>query len=143
MKWYNSVMFILTVACVSVVILTLTGCANIQQMREMKQDGEYRKQLNSMSKGSKRDQLLLETVDERSYYEEVIRCDNYVSQAKREVAKERYGIELESDCEIEKVQRVRATPIEMPQEWLDQWPSLRDPKDSTEQFENGIIGDMQ
>jgi len=33
--------------------------------------------------------------------------------------------------------------IEMPQEWMDQWPSLRDPKDPTEQFENGIIGDMR
>ena len=31
-------------------------------------------------------------------------------------------------------------PIEMPQEWIDQWPSLRKHE---EQMENGIIGDMQ
>jgi len=31
-------------------------------------------------------------------------------------------------------------PIEMPKEWMDQWPSLRQHE---EQMENGIIGDMQ
>lgn len=112
---------------VLLVTFFLIGCANVQQMKEAKQESKYRKELLKESKSNKRDQLLLDTVEERSYYEEVLRCDNIVSTEKRKTYKERYNIDLESDCEIEKVQRVHATPIEMPQEWLNQWPSLRDP----------------
>lgn len=93
MKWYNGIMFILTVTCVGIVVLALTGCANTAMVEDAKRETEYRKSL--------------ETYGESTY-------------------------------------KSKGTgAIEMPQEWMDQWPSLRDPKDPTEQFENGIIGDMQ
>lgn len=110
----------------SIAFFGMTGCANIAQVEANKAETEYRKHLLESANSDDRNEVLYQTVEERSYYEEVIRCDNYVSQAKRELAKERYGIEFESDCEIVKVQRVYPTPIEMPQEWLDQWPSLRE-----------------
>lgn len=126
MKFYNFVMFLLTCFCVAVIVFGLTACANIAQVEANKAETEYRKHLLESANSDNRNEILYETVEERSYYEEVIRCDNYVSQAKREVYKERYGVELENDCDVVKVQRVHPTPIEMPQEWLDQWPSLRE-----------------
>ena len=89
MKWYNGVMFILMVTCVGIVVLALTGCANIADMKTAKIESEYRKQL-------------LNTTNRPA--------PGYNG------------------------------PIEMPQEWIDQWPSLRKHE---EQMENGIIGDMQ
>jgi len=129
MKWYNGVMSILTILCVGIVLFVLTGCANTQSMREAKDEQAYREQVLKMPKGNDRDELLLETVDERSYYEEIIRCENYVSEIKRETYREKYGVELESDCEIVKTQRVRPTAIEVSKEWADQWPSLREDRE--------------
>ena len=130
MKWYNGVMFILTVTCVGIVLLALTGCANTQQVKEAKDEQAYREQLQQMSKGNKRDELLLETVKERSYTEEILRCDNYMKEINPGTPEATLVFDQDS-CRMEEVQRVHATPIEMPQEWLDQWPSLREDKNET------------
>lgn len=105
----------------------ITGCANIAEVESAKHETAYRKHLQEFDNHKKSiNDELYETVEERSYYEEIIRCENFVSSEKKEIYKEKYGVELESDCEVVKVQRVYATPIEMPKEWLDQWPSLRE-----------------
>jgi cell division protein FtsX len=122
MKWYNGVMSILTLICVGIVLFVLTGCANTQSVRESKDDQALREQVLKIPKGNERDQLLHDTVEKRSYYEEIVRCDKFVSQAKKEVMLEKYNVELESECELVKVQRIKPTPIEVSQEWLDQWP---------------------
>lgn len=126
MKWYNGVMGLLTILCVGIVLFVLTGCANTQQVKEAKDEQAFRNEVMKMKKGNDRDDLLLETVEERSYYEEVIRCENFVSTIKRETYKEKYGVDLESDCEIVKAQRIKPTPITVSKEWADQWPSLRE-----------------
>ena len=50
MKWYNGVMFILTVTCVSIVLLALTGCANTADMKTLRLDGEGRKHSDNTNK---------------------------------------------------------------------------------------------
>ena len=125
MKWYNGVMSILTILCVGIVLFVLTGCANVQQVKQAKDDQALREQVLKMPKGNDRDELLLETVEERSYYEEVIRCENYMT-TKNAGTPEATRVFDQDSCRMEEVQRVEATPIEMPQEWLDQWPSLRE-----------------
>ena len=111
---------VLTVASV------LIGCANVQSVKEAKDEQAYREQVLKMPKGNDRDELLLETVEERSYTEEILRCEHYMKRINRGTPEEELVFDSNS-CRLEEVQRVRATPIEMPQEWLNQWPSLRDP----------------
>jgi len=76
MKWYNGVMFVLTMTCVGILLFALAGCANTQMVEDAKRDTEYRKSL-------------LE-------YKE----PDYVPKG--------------------------TGPIEMPQEWIDQWPDLKE-----------------
>ena len=76
MKWYNGVMFVLTMTCVGILLFALAGCANTQMVEDAKSDTEYRKSL-------------LE-------YKE----PDYVPKG--------------------------TGPIEMPQEWIDQWPDLKE-----------------
>lgn len=130
MKWYNGIMFILTVTCVSIVLLALTGCANTADVKTAKIEEDYRKEVLKMKKGSERDKKLLETVEERSYKEEILRCDNYMKEINPGTPEATLVFDQDS-CRMEEVQRVRATSIEMPQEWLDQWPSLREDKNET------------
>jgi len=111
---------VLTVASV------LIGCANVQSVKEAKDEQAYREQVLKMPKGNDRDELLLETVEERSYYEEVLRCEHYMKKINEGTPEEELVFDA-NGCQLEEVQRVRATPIEMPQEWLNQWPSLKDP----------------
>ena len=125
MKWYNGVMFMLTVSCVCIVILALTGCANVQQVKQAKDEQAFRNEVMKMKKGNERDEKLLETVEQRSYKEEILRCENYMT-TKNAGTPEATRVFDQDSCRMEEVQRVRATPIEMPQEWLDQWPSLRE-----------------
>ena len=129
MKFYNFVMFLLTCFCIGIIVFGLTGCAGIDQLQyeQDKAESEYRKSLQK-SKGNKRDELLYETVEERSYYEEIIRCEQYMKRVNPGTPEETLQFNVDG-CEVEKVQRIHATPIEMPKEWLDQWPSLRDTSD--------------
>jgi len=76
MKWYNGVMFVLTMTCVGILLFALAGCANTQMVEDAKRDTEYRKSL-------------LE-------YKE----PDYVPKG--------------------------TGPFEMPQEWIDQWPDLKE-----------------
>lgn len=50
MKWYNGVMFILTVTCVSLVLLALTGCANVADMKTSRLENEGRKHSTDTNK---------------------------------------------------------------------------------------------
>lgn len=51
MKWYNGVMFILTVTCVGIVLLVLTGCASVDQQYERDNaETQYRKTLSWQDK---------------------------------------------------------------------------------------------
>ena len=127
MRWYNGVMIILTVTCVGIVLLALTGCAGVgQQQYEIdKIDSAYRSKLHDMKRGNDRNETLLETVKERSYTEEILRCENYMKKINQGTPKEELVFDSDS-CKMEEVQRVRPTSIEMPKEWLDQWPSLRE-----------------
>ena len=108
------------------IVLFLVGCANTQMVETNKRETEYRKSLLNAQGSNQRDQILLETVEERSYTEEVLRCEHYMKRINRGTPEEELVFDSNS-CRLEEVQRVRATPIEMPQEWLNQWPSLRDP----------------
>lgn len=129
MKFYNFVMFLLTCFCIGIIVFGLTGCANIAQVEANKSETEYRKHLREFSdhKKSINDELY-ETVEERSYYEEIIRCEQYMKRVNPGTPEETLQFNVDG-CEVEKVQRIHATPIEMPKEWLDQWPSLRDTSD--------------
>jgi len=118
------------------IVFFLIGCANTEMVKTNKIDAEYRKQLLEMKKGEERDKKLLETVEERSYKEEILRCDNYMKELNPGTPEATLVFDQDS-CRMEEVQRVRATPIEMPQEWLDQWPSTRQ---LNEQIENSVIG---
>lgn len=111
---------------IGVVLFVLTGCANTQSMREAKDEQKLREQVLKMPKGNARDEKLLETVEERSYYEEVLRCEHYMKKINEGTPEEELVFDA-NGCQLEEVQRVHATPVEMPQEWLNQWPSLRDP----------------
>ena len=123
------------------IVLFLVGCANVQSVKEAKDEQAYREQVSKMPKGNDRDELLLETVKERSYTEEVLRCEHYMKRINRGTPEEELVFDSNS-CRLEEVQRVRATPIEMPQEWLNQWPSLRDPNYvEPEQVEVPVITD--
>ena len=135
MKWYNGIMFVLTVTCVSIVLLALTGCANTADVKTAKIEADYRKEVLKMKKGSERDKKLLETVEERSYEIEVLRCERYMKKVDPGTPNEHLEFDIDS-CHVEKAQQVHATPIEMPQEWLDQWPSTRQ---VNEQIENSVI----
>ena len=108
------------------IVLFLVGCANTQMVETNKRETEYRKSLLNAQGSNQRDQILLETVEERSYTEEVLRCEHYMKKINRGTPEEELVFDSNS-CQLEEVQRIRATPIEMPQEWLNQWPSLRDP----------------
>ena len=108
------------------IVLFLVGCANTQMVETNKRETEYRKSLLNAQGSNQRDQILLETVEERSYTEEVLRCEHYMKKINRGTPEEELVFDSNS-CQLEEVQRVRATQIEMPQEWLNQWPSLRDP----------------
>ena len=108
------------------IVLFLVGCANTQMVETNKRETEYRKSLLNAQGSNQRDEILLETVEERSYTEEVLRCEHYMKKINRGTPEEELVFDSNS-CQLEEVQRVRATPIEMPQEWLNQWPSLRDP----------------
>ena len=108
------------------IVLFLVGCANTQMGETNKRETEYRKFLLNAQGSNQRDQILLETVEERSYTEEVLRCEHYMKKINRGTPEEELVFDSNS-CQLEEVQQVRATPIEMPQEWLNQWPSLRDP----------------
>ena len=113
---------------IGLVLFVLTGCAGIdQQQYEIdKIDSKYRKSLQNAQGSNQRDEILLETVEERSYTEEVLRCEHYMKKINPGTPKEELVFDA-NGCQLEEVQRVRATQIEMPQEWLNQWPSLRDP----------------
>ena len=118
-------MSILTILCVGIVLFVLTGCANTQSMREAKDEQAFRNEVMKMKKGNERDEKLLETVDKRSYYEEILRCDNYMKEINPGTPEATLVFDQDS-CRMEEVQRVRATEIGMPKEWMDQWPSLRE-----------------
>jgi hypothetical protein len=123
------------------IVLFLVGCANTQMVETNKRETEYRKSLLNAQGSNQRDQILLETVEERSYTEEVLRCEHYMKKINRGTPEEELVFDSNS-CQLEEVQRVRATPIEMPQEWLNQWPSLRDPNYvEPEQVEVPVITD--
>lgn len=113
-----------------IVVLTvavfLIGCANTQMVQDAKREAEYRKAIQSTPKGNDRDELLLETVKERSYYEEVLRCEHYMKKINPGTPEEELVFDS-NGCRLEEVQFVKPTQIEMPQEWMNQWPSLRDP----------------
>lgn len=115
----------LIVLILLLIVFFLIGCANVQQVKEAKDEQAYREQVLKMKKGNDRDDLLLDSVEERSYYEEVLRCEQYMKRVNPGTPEETLEFDVDS-CEVEKAQRVHATPIEMPQEWLDQWPSLRE-----------------
>lgn len=53
MKWYNGIMFVLTVACVGIVVLALTGCANTQMVEDAKRETEYRNEFSEYGKSQK------------------------------------------------------------------------------------------
>lgn len=108
-------------------VMILAGCAGInQQQYEIdKIDSKYRKSLQNAQGSNQRDQILLETVEERSYTEEILRCEHYMKRINPGTPEEELVFDS-NGCSMEEVQRVRATQIEMPQEWLNQWPSLRD-----------------
>jgi len=125
MKWYNGVMMLITWICVGIVLFALIGCANTQSMREAKDEQALREHVLKMPKGNDRDELLLETVDERSYKEEIIRCENYMTTENAGTPEATRVFDQDS-CRMEEVQRVEATEIGMPKEWMDQWPSLRE-----------------
>lgn len=56
MKWYNGVMGLLTIVCVSILILVLTGCANMAEVEENKRENAYRKaELNAWQNKSRVD----------------------------------------------------------------------------------------
>jgi len=123
------------------IVLFLVGCANTQMVETNKRETEYRKSLLNAQGSNQRDQILLETVEERSYTEEVLRCEHYMKKINKGTPEEELVFDSNS-CQLEEVQRVRATPIEMPQEWLNQWPSLRDPNYvEPEQVEVPVITD--
>lgn len=123
------------------IVLFLVGCANTQMVETNKRETEYRKSLLNAQGSNQRDQILLETVEERSYTEEVLRCEHYMKKINRGTPEEELVFDSNS-CQLEEVQRVRATQIEMPQEWLNQWPSLRDPNYvEPEQVEVPVITD--
>ena len=108
------------------IVLFLVGCANTQMVETNKRETEYRKSLLNAQGSNQRDEILLETVEERSYTEEVLRCEHYMKKINEGTPDEELVFDA-NGCQLEEVQRVRATPIEMPQEWLNQWPSLKDP----------------
>lgn len=120
---------------IAVVLATVAGCANTEMVKTNKIETEYRKSLLEMKKGGERDDLLLETVKERSYDIEVLRCERYMKKVDPGTPNEHLEFDIDS-CHVEKAQQVHATPIEMPQEWLDQWPSTRQ---VNEQIENSVI----
>ena len=108
-------------------VMILAGCGGVDQHQYEidKIDSKYRKSLQNAQGSDQRDQILLETVEERSYTEEILRCEHYMKKINEGTPKEELVFDSNS-CGMEEVQRIRATQIEMPQEWLNQWPSLRD-----------------
>ena len=110
----------LSILVILLIAFYLIGCANTAMVEDAKRETDYRKEVLKMKKGSERDKKLLETVEERSYKEEILRCDNYMKEINPGTPEATLVFDQDS-CRMEEVQRVRATPIEMPQEWLDQW----------------------
>lgn len=108
-------------------VMILAGCGGVDQHQYEidKIDSKYRKSLQNAQGSNQRDQILLETVEERSYTEEILRCEHYMKRINPGTPEEELVFDS-NGCSMEEVQRVRATQIEMPQEWLNQWPSLRD-----------------
>ena len=113
-------------------LILLCGCSGAQYQYSIdRAETEYRKALKNAQGSNQRDEILLETVEERSYTEEILRCEHYMKKINEGTPEEKLVFDSNS-CGMEEVQRVRATQIEMPQEWLNQWPSLeilRDSKD--------------
>lgn len=107
-------------------LILLGGCSSAQHQYSIDRvETEYRKSLQNAQGSDQRDQILLETVEERSYTEEILRCEHYMKRINPGTPEEELVFDS-NGCSMEEVQRVRATQIEMPQEWLNQWPSLRD-----------------
>lgn len=126
----------LSILVILLIAFYLIGCANTAMVEDAKRETDYRKEVLKMKKGSERDKKLLETVEERSYKEEILRCDTYMKELNPGTPEATLVFDQDG-CRVEEVQRIRATPIEMPQEWLDQWPSTRQ---LNEQIENSVIG---
>jgi hypothetical protein len=118
-------------------VMILAGCGGVDQHQYEidKIDSKYRKSLQNAQGSNQRDQILLETVEERSYTEEILRCEHYMKRINPDTPEEKLVFDS-NGCRLEDVQRVRATQIEMPQEWLNQWPSLRDSKDVLQKEHN-------
>ena len=114
------------------IVFFLIGCANTADVKTAKIEADYRKEVLKMKKGGERDKKLLETVEERSYKEEILRCDNYMKEINPGTPEATLVFDQDS-CRMEEVQRVRATPIEMPQEWFDQWNEESQVKTKVEQ----------
>lgn len=119
----------------SIIFFGVTGCANTAMVEDAKRETAYRKSLENYGKDQKPVEPKGKIIER-----EVLVCDEIYSTIEKETYKEVYNVTLTDKCHVEVRQSVETTPIAMPKEWMDQWPSLRDPKDPTEQFENGIIG---
>ena len=106
----------LSILVILLIAFYLIGCANTAMVEDAKRETEYRKSLENYGKDQKPVEAKGKTIER-----EVLVCDEIHSTIKKEVYQEIHGITLEDKCHWETRQEVEATPIEMPQEWFDQW----------------------
>jgi len=129
----------LSILVILLIAFYLIGCANTQMVEDAKRETEYRKSLENYGKDQKPVEAKGKTIER-----EVLVCDEIHSTIKKEVYQEIHGVTLEDKCHWETRQEVETTPIEMPQEWFDQWNKESQPETEVEQAQIDFdLGDFE
>jgi len=114
------------------IVLFLVGCANTQMVKDAEKDTEYRKSLLEYTESQKKQK---KEVKGTTVKREVVVCDEYHSTIKRKIYEEVHGTTLEENCYYTTIEDV-TVPIEMPQEWMDQWNKDSKVETEVEQAKN-------
>jgi len=122
----------LSILIILLVAFYLIGCANTQMVKDAEKDTEYRKSLLEYTESQKKQQ---KEVKGTSVKREVVVCDEYHSTIKRKIYEEVHGTTLEENCYYTTIEDV-TVPIEMPQEWMDQWNKDSKVETEVEQAKN-------